>query len=84
MFILDLTLSPTIFLFNEKNGILNFSLCSLISSIRLLLIYFTLLYFKKNVYIEQLNFNPKLSRIQIQKGTVKECFHMLNNIIDEL
>ncbi len=42
------------------------------------------LYFKKNIYIERLNFNPKLSRIQIQKGTVKECFHMLNNIIDEL
>ena len=40
--------------------------------------------FKKNIYIERLNFNPKLSRIQIQKGTVKECFHMLNNIIDEL
>ena len=42
------------------------------------------LYFKKNIYIEQLNFNPRLSRIQIQKGTVKECFHMLKNIINEL
>ena len=39
------------------------------------------IYFQKNIYVEKLNFSSILSRSQIQKGTVKECFQMLNSII---
>lgn len=37
--------------------------------------------FDKNIYIEQLKFSPKLSRLQIQKATVKECFQLASDII---
>ena len=36
--------------------------------------------FDKNIYIEQLKFSPKLSRLQIQKATVKECFQLASDI----
>ena len=42
------------------------------------------IYFQKNIYVEKLNFNSKLTRSQIQKGTVKECFQMFSNIINEI
>ena len=35
----------------------------------------------KNIYIEQLKFSPKLSRLQIQKATVKQCFQLASDII---
>ena len=38
-------------------------------------------YFNKNIYVEQLKFSSKLNRIQIQKGTVKQCFQMFSDII---
>ena len=41
-------------------------------------------YFKKKIYIEQLKFSARLSRAQIQKGTVKECFQMVSEIINGL
>ena len=40
--------------------------------------------FDKNIYIEQLKFSPKLSRLQIQKATVKECFQLASDIIHGL
>ena len=41
-------------------------------------------YYKKNIYIEKLKFNSSTSRLLIQKGTVKECFQMIANIINGL
>ena len=41
-------------------------------------------YFKKKIYVEQLKFGPRISRAQIQKGTVKECFQMVSEILNEL
>ena len=42
------------------------------------------IYFQKNIYVEQLKFNSKFSRVQIQKGTVKQCFQMASDIIHGL
>tara|TARA_B100000965_G_scaffold202403_1_gene168983 strand:- start:239 stop:718 length:480 start_codon:yes stop_codon:yes gene_type:complete len=39
------------------------------------------IYFKKNIYVEQLLFNPKFTRAQIQKETVRHCFQMASDII---
>ena len=39
------------------------------------------IFYQKNIYVEQLNFSPRMSRLQIQKGTVKECFQMASDII---
>ena len=47
LYILESELSPTTFLFNEKNGIEELILSFLISSIRFLYIYLILLFFKK-------------------------------------
>jgi|SRR6056300_207028 PncC family amidohydrolase len=40
--------------------------------------------YQKTIYIKKLQFSSKLSRLQIQKGTVKECFLMIKEIIDGL
>ena len=40
--------------------------------------------YQKSIYIKKLQFSSKLSRLQIQKGTVKECFVMIKEIIDGL
>tara|TARA_B100000676_G_C17553318_1_gene568533 strand:- start:69 stop:542 length:474 start_codon:yes stop_codon:yes gene_type:complete len=39
-------------------------------------------YFKKNIYVEKLKFNSNTSRLLIQKGTVKECFQMITDILN--
>ena len=38
--------------------------------------------YQKTIYIKKLHFSSKLSRLQIQKRTVKECFIMIQEIID--
>ena len=38
--------------------------------------------YQKTIYIKKLQFSSKLSRLQIQKRTVKECFIMIQEIID--
>ena len=40
--------------------------------------------YQKTIYIKKLQFSSKLSRLQIQKGTVKECFEMIKEITDGL
>ena len=40
--------------------------------------------YQKSIYIKKLQFSSQLTRLQIQKGTVKECFLMIKEIIDEL
>ena len=40
--------------------------------------------YQKNIYVEQLKFKSNLSRIQIQRQTVSECFQMANDIIHGL
>ena len=40
--------------------------------------------YQKTIYIKKLQFSSKFSRLQIQKGTVKECFLMIKEIIDGL
>ena len=40
------------------------------------------LYYQKNIYIHKLMFSPKLSRLQIQKGTVQEVFALIPPIIN--
>jgi len=40
--------------------------------------------YQKSIYIKKLQFSSKLSRLQIQKGTVKECFVMIKEIMDGL
>ncbi len=40
--------------------------------------------YQKSIYVKKLKFSSKLSRLQIQKGTVKECFLMIKEIIDGL
>ena len=40
--------------------------------------------YQKKIYIKKLQFSSKLSRLQIQKGTVKECFEMIKEITDGL
>ena len=40
--------------------------------------------YQKTIYIKKLQFASKLSRLQIQKGTVKECFLMIKEIMDGL
>ena len=40
--------------------------------------------FQKNIYVEQLKFKSNLSRIQIQRQTVSECFQMASDIIHGL
>ena len=40
--------------------------------------------YQKTIYIKKLQFLSKLSRLQIQKGTVKECFFMIKEILDGL
>ena len=42
------------------------------------------IFYQKNIYVEQLNFSTRMSRLQIQKGTVKECFQMASDIIHGL
>jgi PncC family amidohydrolase len=39
------------------------------------------IYFHKNIYIHKLMFSPKLTRLQIQKGTVKEVFALIQQTI---
>ena len=51
MLILEFTLSPTMFLFNEKKGISKLFFCFLISSIKFLFIGLILLFFKKKFLI---------------------------------
>ena len=41
-------------------------------------------YYQKTIFIKKLHFSSKLSRLQIQKGTVKECFEMIKEITDGL
>ena len=38
--------------------------------------------YQKSIYIKKLQFSSQLTRLQIQKGTVKECFLMIKEIID--
>ena len=38
--------------------------------------------YQKTIYIKKLQFSSKLSRLQIQKGTVKECFEMIKEMTD--
>ena len=38
----------------------------------------------KNIYVEQLSFSSRMTRLQIQKATVKECFQMASDIIHGL
>ena len=40
--------------------------------------------YQKIIYIKKLQFSSKLSRLQIQKGTVKECFEMIKEITNGL
>ena len=40
--------------------------------------------YQKSIYIKKLQFSSRLTRLQIQKGTVKECFLMIKEIIDGL
>ena len=40
--------------------------------------------YQKTIYIKKLQFSSKLSRLKIQKGTVKECFEMIKEIADGL
>ena len=40
--------------------------------------------YQKTIYIKKLQFSSKLSRLQIQKGTVKECFEMIKEITNGL
>ena len=40
--------------------------------------------YQKTIYIKKLQFSSKFSRLQIQKGTVKECFVMIRETIDGL
>ena len=40
--------------------------------------------YQKSIYIKKLQFSSQLTRLQIQKGTVKECFLMIEEIIDGL
>ena len=40
--------------------------------------------YQRTIYIKKLQFSSKLSRLQIQKGTVKECFVMIKEIMDGL
>ena len=40
--------------------------------------------YQKNIYVEQLKFKSNLSRIQIQRQTVSECFQMASDIIHGL
>ena len=40
--------------------------------------------YQKSIYIKKLQFSSQLTRLQIQKGTVKECFLMIKEIIDGL
>mgnify|MGYP001546735050 FL=1 len=40
--------------------------------------------YQKTIYVKKLQFSSKLSRLQIQKGTVKECFIMIKEILDGL
>ena len=40
--------------------------------------------YQKTIYIKKLQFSSKLSRLQIQKGTVKECLVMIKEILDGL
>jgi PncC family amidohydrolase len=40
--------------------------------------------YQKNIYVEQLKFKSTLSRIQIQRQTVRECFQMASDIIHGL
>ena len=40
--------------------------------------------YQKIIYVKKLQFSSSLSRLQIQKGTVKECFLMIKEIMDGL
>jgi len=40
--------------------------------------------YQKTIYIKKLQFSSKLSRLKIQKGTVKECFEMIKEITNGL
>ena len=40
--------------------------------------------YQKNIYVEQLSFSSRMTRLQIQKATVKECFQMAFDIIHGL
>jgi nicotinamide-nucleotide amidase len=40
--------------------------------------------YQKNIYVEQLSFSSRMTRLQIQKATVKECFQMASDIIHGL
>jgi len=40
--------------------------------------------YQKTIYVKKLQFPSRLSRLQIQKGTVKECFVMIKEILDGL
>ena len=40
--------------------------------------------YQKTIYVKKLQFASQLSRLQIQKGTVKECFVMIKEILDGL
>jgi len=40
--------------------------------------------YQKTIYVKKLQFSSKLSRLQIQKGTVQECFVMIKEILDGL
>ena len=40
--------------------------------------------YQKTIFVKKLQFASKLSRLQIQKGTVKECFVMIKEILDGL
>jgi PncC family amidohydrolase len=40
--------------------------------------------YQKTIFVKKLQFSSQLSRLQIQKGTVKECFIMIKEILDGL
>ena len=40
--------------------------------------------YQKTIFVKKLQFSSQLSRLQIQKGTVKECFVMIKEILDGL
>ena len=42
------------------------------------------IYYQKNIHVAQLSFSSRTTRLQIQKGTVKECFSMASEIIHGL
>ena len=42
------------------------------------------IYYQKNIHVAQLSFSSRMTRLQIQKGTVKECFLMASEIIHGL